>query len=250
MIRVHVAAALTGVIVAVMCGAGCEGDNGVPPRPVKPAPTPPRQPCPPDGPCPRWPTGHDASPWERSDWADVIGAFVNSAEHDGIHIFCDLDPSLHTRNVGGSDGAGLCVFASMKNIGEYQHNSIFTDVFDVMKGKPGGGWPSKVDREISLLCRQRGVDPPDYIQVMGRDPALTERAVQAGLMVGTTYNHSPSGRYGGQRIAHMVNLVHADGANYVILDNNYPGGSNYEWLSREEWLSTRPDWSIILLESP
>src|SRR5690606_37289636 len=72
------------------------------------------------------------------------------------------------------------------------------------------------------------------------------------LMPGVTYWYSPSGRYGGQRISHMVSLVHADDKHFVVLDNNYIGERSFEWLSPEEARKTFTGgrgqyWAIIPL---
>jgi hypothetical protein len=71
-------------------------------------------------------------------------------------------------------------------------------------------------------------------------------------MPAVTYSFSPSGRYGGQRIAHMVSLVHADERWFCVLDNNYIGADAYEWLSPQEFARTYAHggqgWSVILLD--
>lgn len=59
--------------------------------------------------------------------------------------------------------------------------------------------------------------------VEGSDLERLKLACRTGRMPGVTYAFSPTGRYGGARIAHMVNLVHADDQWFAVLDNNYPG---------------------------
>ncbi len=71
-------------------------------------------------------------------------------------------------------------------------------------------------------------------------------------MPGVTYSFSPTKRYGGARIAHMVSLVHADDQWFCVLDNNYPGLDKYEWMSPAEFLKTYTGggggWAVILLD--
>jgi hypothetical protein len=102
-----------------------------------------------------------------------------------------------------------------------------------MTTRPGGGWPEKVDRVIDDLCRARKTPRPAYLQIEGRDVELLRRACRGGRMPSVTYAFSPAGRYGGARIAHMVNLVHADDRWFAVLDNNFPG--TIEWMSPAEF---------------
>jgi hypothetical protein len=77
-------------------------------------------------------------------------------------------------------------------------------------------------------------------------------ALKMGRMVSCTYSISPTGRYGGGRISHMVNLVHLDDKYAAILDNNYIGDTKYEWLTIDEFVKTytggRAGWAIVLLD--
>lgn len=236
---------LAGLAVALWPGCGSPQewpDERPAPRPVRPAPPepepPPRRPrpCPGPGPCPR----QAPAP---------VGARVNGPRLDGTEIQCDLPPDFHTRNTGGSDGLGLCVFCSMHHTGVWQNDPVFTGLFDWMKSKPGGGYPEKVDRMVADYCRDKGLSPPRYVQVEGGDLEVLKLACANGYMPGVTYSRSPTGRYGGRRISHMVSLVHADDTYFVILDNNYP--RTYEWMSPDEFRKTytggRSGWAVILL---
>lgn len=167
-------------------------------------------------------------------------------------IQCDLPDKLHAKNVGGSDGAGLCVFTSIMHSARYQHVPVLEDFQAWMRRHPGGGWPDKVKKMISQVCKERGVPEPAYISIEGKDLEILKRACASGRMPGVTYSYSPTGRYGGQRIAHMVNLTHADNQWFCVLDNNYIGANNYEWLTPQEFARAytggRGDgWSVILL---
>lgn len=189
----------------------------------------------------------------------AIGAFVGGeTAQDGTEIHCALPGDFHTKNVGGSDGAGLCVYCSMRHAGVWHDESVFAAMFDYMKQFPGGGYPAKVDKMVVKYCQEKGLPKPDYIHVEDSDLDILKSACQTGHLVMTTYSFSPTGRYRGQRIAHMVNLVHADDRHFVILDNNYmpkdpANPDNYEWLTPEEFRRVSSQgggnyWAMILLK--
>jgi hypothetical protein len=110
---------------------------------------------------------------------------------------------------------------------------------------------------IAQICQEKGAPVPLYIQVEGGDLEVLQAACRTGRMPGVTYSYSPTGRYGGARISHMVSLVHADERHFVILDNNYPGSAGhedtYEWLSPQEFHKTYTGggggWCVVLLEA-
>ncbi len=171
---------------------------------------------------------------------------------DGAEVQIDLPRALHLKNRGGSDGAGLCVFASLQHAAHWQDAAPLTEIFQWMHTKPGGGWPEKVDRVVAELCRARDVPRPDYLQIQGTDVGLLRRACESGRMPSVTYGYSPTGRYGRARIAHMVNLLHADDRWCAVLDNNFPG--TIEWMSPAEFhkVWTGPSgqgWAVILLSA-
>jgi hypothetical protein len=177
-------------------------------------------------------------------------ALVNGPRHiDGTEIDCDLPPDLHVRNRGGSDGAGLCVFASLCHSGSWQNDPVFAGLFEWMSHRPGGGYPDKVDRVIEEYCRDKSLPRPAYLQVEGTDLEVLKAACRSGRMPGVTYSYSPTGRYGGQRIAHMVSLVAAGDRWFVVLDNNFP--QTYEWMSAEEFRRSytggKSGWAVIPL---
>lgn len=168
---------------------------------------------------------------------------------DGVEVQIDLPREFQLRNRGGSDGAGLCVFASLQHAARWQDVEPLTEIFEWMTTRPGGGWPEKVDRVIDDLCRARKVAKPAYLQIEGTDLDLLRRACRTGRMPAVTFSFSPAGRYGGARISHMVNLVHVDEHRIAILDNNFPG--SIEWMTPAQFLRTytggRKGWAVILL---
>ena len=87
--------------------------------------------------------------------ASLLAATVSGpVAPDGTEAQCDLPREFHVRNRGGSDGAGLCVFASIKHAAIWQDVGPLKNIFEWMFTRPGGGWPEKVDQvntQISAL---------------------------------------------------------------------------------------------------
>jgi hypothetical protein len=123
-----------------------------------------------------------------------------------------------------------------------------------MTRKPGGGYPEKFDKMLAEYCKENGVAVPRYIQVNTTDLPILQKALATGRMACITYGWSPSGRYGGSTIAHMVNLTHADDRWWGVLDNNYE--TQIEWLTKDEFLKAHTakgrdrGWAIIFLDPP
>jgi hypothetical protein len=225
----------------------CPGPNCPAPRP-KPAPRPAPKPAPkPPEPEPKPPR----RPWGENRAAPVGAQVGGNVSPDGTEIDCDLPGSEHLKNKGGRDGAGLCVFTSIDHAARWQNVPQLVGFRDWMTRHPGGGYPQKVDQMIKMICEERGMPVPDYIQAERVDPELLKRACASGRMPGVTYSRSPTGRYGGGRIAHMVSLPHADDRWFCVLDNNYPGEDKYEWMTPEEARRAGIlEWAVILLAPP
>jgi hypothetical protein len=155
--------------------------------------------------------------------------------HSGIRATADLPTTQHKRNVGGSDGAGLCVYTSA------WHSAIWQDVrslFDFrawMQQRPGGSYPEKFDTTMKGYCASKGITIPDYIQHTGGDVEFLRLALRTGRMPAVTYcGVDGQGRYGNQVIAHMVSLAHLDSERAAIIDNNFPG--NWLWMTAAEFI--------------
>ena len=198
----------------------------------------------PGGTCPggKCPTGY-------GDVGASVGGFTTPGGKDAA---CPLPREFHLQNRGGSDGAGLCVFCSIQHAAQWASVPELEDFFRWMWNKPGGGYPSKVDKMIAQKCREQNKPVPAYIQVEGKDLSPLILASKTGRMSSITYGWSPTGRYNGRRIPHMVSLVHADGEWFGILDNNYPG--TIEWMNQSEFKKSYFEggngngWAVILLE--
>ena len=168
----------------------------------------------------------------------------------GVRATVDLPRDRHMKNVGGSDGLGLCVFTSIRHAADWQNLIDLLDYRRWMESRPGGGYPSKVDATLKAYCREKGIAIPEYIQHTGGDDAFLDLAIKTGRCPCVTY----AGRddfYRG-RIAHMVNLVYLDPQNAAIVDNNRPG--TWLWMTRSEFLSRWRDmsggWAFVFLAPP
>ena len=166
----------------------------------------------------------------------------------GKEINCDLPVALRKRNVGGTDGAGLCVFTSIMHASRYQNEKRLWNFQADMQKERGGGYPDKVDKMIAKYGAGT-----KYVQHEGGDLDFLYQALKTGRMVSVTYDGRDP-RYGRQRIAHMVNLVHLDppeaNPRYAaILDNNFI--DQPLWMTVEEfksrWLGNQGGWAVVLL---
>lgn len=164
-----------------------------------------------------------------------------------------------TRNTVGTDGSGLCVFTSMKHAGDWQGDPLFAQMAKYMQRHPGGGYPEKVRNYLTRAAKELGLPEPRYIQVESNDMEILKAASRNRYMPCVTYGLSPTGRYRGQFINHMVNTVHNTDGWVAVLDNNYVDA--LEWMPEDDFkiayrasTSTGTNgqgWSIILLtEAP
>ncbi len=168
---------------------------------------------------------------------------------DGKEIQIDLPGELHRANTS-SRGQGCCVFTSIHHSSLWQNVPALTEFpkWLIEKGLPGGGWPGGVKERITAICKERGVPEPAYIQVEGPDLEILKLACKSGRMPAVTYSKSPTGRYGGGRISHMVTLVNATDTCFTVLDNNYIGTDKYEHMTPQEFSAAyAPGWAVILL---
>lgn len=183
--------------------------------------------------------------------APPAGASVGRVAPDGTEPQCDLPDAEQLHNKGGRDGAGLCVFTSIDHSARWQNVPQLVGFRDWMTKYPGGGYPEKVAKMIAQISKERGLPEPEYVQVERADWEVLRLAMKCGRLPGVTYSRSPTGRYGGQRIAHMTSMVHCDAKWVAILDNNYPGSDKYEWMTPDEARKAGClEWVVILLGPP
>lgn len=229
------------------------------PAPLVPAPTPCPSPlCPPEPPpTPKRPL----RPWGPRDASVEAQAKVGgSVAPDGTEIQCDLPCDQHCHNVS-SRGEGCCTQTSVNHSARWQNVPALIDFHKWVqeKGLPGGGYPERMAQRIPACAKDRGYPAPAFVQIENsKDLEPLRLACATGRMVAVTYSRSPTGRYGGQTVSHMVSMPHCDSKWVGILDNNYmpkdqsPGGvvDNIEWMTPDEFIrvcNPRGYWAVILL---
>ncbi len=172
------------------------------------------------------------------------GGLVNPLDSK-TEVGTPLPAEFKFKNVGGTDGAGLCVFASLTYCARYQNERRLIDLFEHMKHEPGGGWPEKVD----AMIKKYGPGT-QYIQDTTGNVELLKLAIKTGRPCGVTYDGYDS-HYGQHAIAHMVQLVYVDDRFACISDNNFPGDNQYMWMSLSDfttrWKGNHGGWCVILL---
>lgn len=156
----------------------------------------------------------------------------NGPSHDGTRSVVDIPATRHIRNVGGSDGSGLCVFTSTQLGADWQNVRELEGFRSWMERRPGGGWPEKLDDCIATFCREKGRTPPRYVQHTGGDEEFLDRAIATRRAVGVTYAGVDD--FYARPIAHMVTLAHLDNEYAAIIDNNRPGV--WVWMTRKQFL--------------
>jgi hypothetical protein len=174
-----------------------------------------------------------------------LGGFVSP--DSAATVVCDLPASEKKKNVGGRDGAGLCVFTSIEYCARFQNETRLFDFQRKMRAERGGGWPEKVDQMIAKYAK--GVR---YAQHTGGDLNFLRLAMRTGRAVGVTYGGSDM-HYRGY-VAHMVTLAYLDDQWAAITDNNFPGDNELVWMSPAEfekrWKAGGGGWAVVLLQPP
>lgn len=172
---------------------------------------------------------------------------------DGQEVDCDLPLEQRLRNIGSRvDGAGMCVSTSITMSARWHNLRDWTTWRDWCARFPGGGYPSKMDRQIKQYATERGITAPPYLQYEGRDLGVLRQALKAGLLPSVTYAGRDGVRYRGT-IAHMVCLVYLSDSAAAIMDNNGPA-AELIWMSAaefaERWTGGRSGWAFIWLAPP
>lgn len=170
--------------------------------------------------------------------------------YKGVRANAPIPASQHFKNEGGSDGAGLCVYASNTIDGVYQDVPELragrdSDLWKYVKGRPGGSYPEKFEKDLEAVGFETA-----WFQFEGTSDealAIIRHYNAQGLPVGVTMN--TGALYDYQPIHHMVSLVHIDDELVCIVDNNDPG--KYHWMPREEFARRFMDgpkgWFVVIL---
>lgn len=149
---------------------------------------------------------------------------------DGTRAAIDAPVSIHMQNVGGTDGAGLCVPTSVTVAGRWQALPETAQFRKFTEGRPGGSYPEKLDADLKLYANRYNVKLPTYVQHTGGDEAFLDLCIATRRMPGITYAGLDGWYDSG--IAHMVNLAHLDATRGGIIDNNRAG--SFVWGQRKQ----------------
>lgn len=179
-------------------------------------------------------------------------ALTREPAYQGTTASAPIPPELHVKNEGGSDGAGLCVIASILANGMYQgvpglvNEGKNSALWRAAKSRRGGYW----DRKLEQLVNE--VMPGEkWASYYGPDATVLDNLSRQGYPIGATMN---TGRnYGYGRIAHMISLLHyRTGGLACVLDNNFPGV--YSWMPASEfdrrWKDYGNGWAWIWTRLP
>ena len=190
-----------------------------------------------------------ADPFEASSSAVAAVVTTSPVAPDGTPVQCDLPVKLMMKNRGGTDGAGLCVATSIQGAARWQNVEMAFDLQAFAAKQRGGAYPAKVDQYFKDVAKLKGDDVPRYLNLETKDIEIMRVALSTGRMVSCTYSFSPSKRYGGAIIAHMVSLVHLDHKWACVADNNFVG--TYEWMGIDDFKKTFAyrgnGWCVIFL---
>lgn len=185
----------------------------------------------------------------------VVGGDVSPDGKEPVAIPFPVE--LRRENIVSPRGSnqGCCVHTSAHHIALWQSIPQWKEfpAWVQSKGIPGGANPGLFKQRTTAICKERGLPEPAYIQVTGGKNVvdMIKLALRTGRKVGATYCYSPTGRYGGARIAHMLNVVHCTDQWVAVLDNNYI--DKLEWIPADQFLpvlagrSGQDGWIIVAL---
>ena len=152
--------------------------------------------------------------------------------YQGERAAAPIPAEMHIRNEGGSDGAGLCVYASMVLAGAWQKVADLaglkqSSLWKYVKARPGGSYPEKLVRDVQAVYG----DTAHVANYNGQDDSVLEKLTDDRKPFGVTFGQGRN--YGNAKIPHMVTAVHYRRGGWAcIIDNNFPGV--YSWMPANE----------------
>jgi hypothetical protein len=168
-----------------------------------------------------------------------VGAIVlgGPTTPDGsAEVACDLPVDQRIKNRGSDvpPHAGMCVMSSIEMAARWAGLEQMRGLRDWCAKQPGGGYPSKVDRQLQEFCRERGLVCPEYAQEENARLETVQAVLASGRIACVTYAGQDGARYRGP-IAHMVCAVHCDERHVGLLDNNAVGENELLWMSPRDF---------------
>lgn len=176
--------------------------------------------------------GQDPPPRIFPDPDSTGEVVIAQPKYQGVRAAAPIPPALHIRNEGGSDGAGLCVYASMVMAGAWQQVADLTGLkssalWRYVKARPGGSYPSKLTEDVQTVYG----DSARIVNYNGQDDTVLETLARQRKPFGITFGTGRNYNYA--RIPHMVDGLHYERNGWAcILDNNFPGV--YSWMPASE----------------
>lgn len=215
---------------------------------LRPKVTPAPVPVFPDTPKPKRPWGTGL---EDSVESITLGGSI--APDGSTPLQIDFPLTQHIPNIGSHvDGAGMCVMSSIEMAGRWQNLEQVRGLRNWCATKPGGGYPSKVDKQLKEYSQAQKINTPEYVQYEGKELDLLKLALKTGRFPAVTYSGRDKVRYSGT-IAHMVCLAHLDDKWAAIWDNNGTAGELI-WMTPEEfkarWTNDSNGWAFVWLAPP
>ena len=166
--------------------------------------------------------------------AIAVGGSTDPA--NGTQVQVDFPVSLEMRNIGSRrDGAGMCTQTAIEMSGGWQNVPGIVGFRNWCALQPGGGYPEKIERQLTEYYRQRNMPVPPHVQYEGSDANVLRRLLASGRIACVTYGGQDGVYYRG-RIAHMVDLVHFESGRTAILDSNYAGSGRRLWMDQDDFV--------------
>ena len=152
-----------------------------PPKPKQLQPAVPAKPDCPDGRCPVPKPLPKPKPWGPKFEAGQPQLGGKTSPDGSEEIMIDLPASEKKHNVGGRDGAGLCVFTSIEYCARWQNEPSLKEFQKQMRAELGGGWPEKLDAMVKKYAPQAR-----YMQHTGGDLSILKATLASGRAAGVT----------------------------------------------------------------
>jgi hypothetical protein len=176
---------------------------------------------------------------------------LREPEYRGTRASAPIPPEMHLKNEGGSDGAGLCVIASILINGRYQEvpgleGGKGSRLWQTAKARPGGYYPDKLERLLNEV-----MPGEKWTSYSGQDATVLDTLSRKGLPIGATMKTGAFYEY--QPIHHMISLIeYRTGGLACVVDNNDPGV--YHWMPATEfarrWIDGGEGWAFAWSRLP
>lgn len=202
----------------------------------------------------------EVPPKPRRPWGTDLEGSVESitlggpiAPDGSTPLQIDYPLTQHISNIGSHvDGAGMCVMSSIEMAARWQNLEILRGLRNWCANKPGGGYPSKVDKQLKEYSQAQSINTPEYVQYEGKELDLLRLALKTGRFPAVTYSGRDKVRYS-STIAHMVCLAHLDDKWAAIWDNNGTAGELI-WMTpgefKSRWTNDGNGWAFVWLAPP